>query len=179
MEGECFLCCCSNCEQFHSLGTYRTSVFPLSLYRTKSSIGQLALYKTLLLLLMLRKTVRQEQIQGTKSTRNQTSMLNEIWTSVFMNQNSVFLFCLPISNWKFHRAVLFWKSVFSSQTTRANPVFKSSIIELKVQSAASPNRTEQVCLSCGRTTGRSNSKSDQIGPVSHRIKRACCVHQPN
>ena len=49
------------------------------------------------------------------------------WTSVFMNRNSVFFLCLPTFNWKFYRAAFVWKSVFSSRTTRANPVFKSSI----------------------------------------------------
>ena len=68
------LLCLSNCEQFHSLRTYRTSVFPLSLYRNESSIGERTLYKTLLLIRILRKTVRQEQIQDTKSTRNRTSV---------------------------------------------------------------------------------------------------------
>ena len=49
------------------LRTYRTSVFPLSLYRNESSIGERTLYKTLLLIRIFRKTVRQEQIQDTKS----------------------------------------------------------------------------------------------------------------
>ena len=49
-------------------------MFPLSLYRNESSIGERTLYKTLLLIRILRKTVRQEQIQDTKSTRNRTSV---------------------------------------------------------------------------------------------------------
>ena len=70
------LLCLSNCEQFHSLITYmyRTSISPLSLFRTESSIGQRALYKTLLLIQILRKSVREEQIQDTKSTQNRTSV---------------------------------------------------------------------------------------------------------
>ena len=76
MEYHCFLLLLrlSKCEQFHSLRTYRTSVFPLSLYRIESSIGERTLYKTLLLIRIFRKTVRQEQIQDTKSTRNRTSV---------------------------------------------------------------------------------------------------------
>ena len=53
-------------DLFHSL---RTIVFPLSLYRNESSIGERTLYKNLLLIRIFRKTVRQEQIQDTKSTR--------------------------------------------------------------------------------------------------------------
>ena len=68
------LLCLSNCEQFHSLRTYRTSVFPLSLYWNESSIGERTLYKTLFLIRIFRKTVRQEQIQDTKSTRKRTSV---------------------------------------------------------------------------------------------------------
>ena len=68
------LLCLSNCGQFHSLRTYRTRVFPLSLYRNESSIGERTLYKTLLLIRIFGKTVRQEQIQETKSTRNRTSV---------------------------------------------------------------------------------------------------------
>ena len=87
----------------YSLRTYGTSVFPLSLYRNESSIGERTLYKTILLIRIFRKTVRQEHIQDTKSTTNQR-VPPKNWTSVFMNRNSVFLLCLPISNWKFHRA---------------------------------------------------------------------------
>ena len=64
-------------EEFHSLRTYRTSVFPVSLYRNESSIGERTLYKTLLLIRILRKTVRQEQIQDTKSTQNRTSVFTK------------------------------------------------------------------------------------------------------
>ena len=75
MEYHCFLCCCvyPTVNNF-SLRIYRTSVFPLSLYRNESSIGERTLYKTLLLIRIFRKTVRQEQIQDTKSTRKRTSV---------------------------------------------------------------------------------------------------------
>ena len=87
------LLCLSNCEQFHSLRTYRTSVIPLSLYRNESLIGERTLYKTLLLIRILRKTVRQEQIQDTKSTRNRTS----VFTTSLKCQSSPRLRVVPLS----------------------------------------------------------------------------------
>ena len=81
------LLCLSNYEQFHGLRTYQTSVFPLSFYRTESSIGQHVFYKTRLLIRTLRKTVRQKQIQDTKSTQNRTSVF-----STELNE--------PIHEWK-------------------------------------------------------------------------------
>ena len=45
----------------------------------------------------------------------------QYWLSLFIHRNSEFLLCLPILNWKN------WMGVFISQTTRANPVFKSSV----------------------------------------------------
>ena len=98
------LLCLSNCEQFHSLRTYRTSVFPLSLYRNESSVGERTLYKTLLLIRILRKTVRQEQIQDTKIDTKPNQRVHHRIERACSWIESVFLLCLPISNWKFHRA---------------------------------------------------------------------------
>ena len=63
------LLCLSNCEQFHSLKTYRTSVFPLSLYRNESSIGERTLYKILLLIRIFRKTANPRHKIDTKTNR--------------------------------------------------------------------------------------------------------------
>ena len=95
------LLCFSNCEQFNSLRTYRTSVFSLSLYRNESSIGERTLYKTLLLIRIFRKTVRQEQIQDTKSTQKRTSVfITELNERVHESKQ-----CIPsLFTWKFHRA---------------------------------------------------------------------------
>ena len=121
------LLCLSNCEQFHSLRTYRTSVFPLSLYRNESSIGERTLYKTLLLIRIFRKTVRQEQIQDTKSTRKRTSVFTtELNERVHESKQ-----CIPslftYIELKVPSGSFFGKIVFTSRTTRANPVLKSSI----------------------------------------------------
>ena len=158
------LLCLSNCEQFHSLRTYRTSVFPLSLYRNESSIGERTLYKTLLLIRILRKTVRQEQIQDTKSTRNRTS--------VFLNRNSVFPLCLPISNWKFHRAA-FLERVCSpveplEQIQCWNLAYRT---EGSVGSVSEQNWTSVFII-------QSNPAfKTQIGSVCHRIKRVVFINQ--
>ena len=119
------LLCLSNCEQFHSLRTYRTSVFPPSLY--ESSIGERTLYKTLLLIRIFRKTVRQEQIQDTKSTRKRTSVFTtELNERVHESKQ-----CIPslftYIELKVPSGSFFGKIVFTSRTTRANPVLKYSI----------------------------------------------------
>ena len=121
------LLCLSNFEQFHSLRTYRTSVFPLSLYRNESSIGERTLYKTLLLIRIFRKTVRQEQIQDTKSTRKRTSVFTtELNERVHESKQ-----CIPslytYIELKVPSGSFFGKIVFTSRITRANPVLKSSI----------------------------------------------------
>ena len=121
------LLCLSNCEQFHILRTYRTSVFPLSLYRNESSIGERTLYKTLLLIRILRKTVRQEQIRDTKSTQNRTSVFTtELNERVHESKQ-----CIPslftYIELKVPSGSFFGKSVFTSRTPRTNPVLKSSI----------------------------------------------------
>ena len=160
--------CLSNCEQFHSLRTYRTSVFPLSLYRNESSIGERTLYKTLLLIRIFRKTVRQEQIQDTKSTRKRISVFTtELNERVHESKQ-----CIPslftYIELKVPSGSFFGKIVFTSRTTRANPV-----IELKVESAVFPNRTERACLSYSRIQC-SKHKSDLF---CHRIKRVKFINQ--
>ena len=160
--------CLSNCEQFHSLRTYRTSVFPLSLYRNESSIGERTLYKTLLLIRIFRKTVRQEQIQDTKSTRKRISVFTtELNERVHESKQ-----CIPslftYIELKVPSGSFFGKIVFTSRTTRANPV-----IELKVESAVFPNRTERACLSYSRIQC-SKHKSDLF---CHRIKRVMFINQ--
>ena len=158
------LLCLSNCEQFHSLRTYRTSVFPLSLYRNESSIGERTLYKTLLLIRIFRKTVRQEQIQDTKSTRKRTSVFTtELNERVHESKQ-----CIPslftYIELKVPSGSFFGKIVFTSRTSRANPVLKSSIF---------PNRTERACLSYSRIQC-SKHKSDLF---CHRIKRVVFINQ--
>ena len=130
------LLCLSNCEQFHSLRTYRTSVFPLSLYRNESSIGERTLYKTLLLIRILRKTVRQEQIQDTKSTRKRTSVFTTELNERVHESKQCIPSLLTYIELKVPSGSFFGKIVFTSRTTRANPVLKSSI------SAVFPYRTE-------------------------------------
>ena len=127
MEYHCFLCCCvyPTVNNFTSLRTYRTSVFPLSLYRNESSIGERTL--TLLLIRILRKTVRQEQIQDTKSTRDRTSVFTtELNERVHESKQ-----CIPslftYIELKVPSGSFLGKIVFTSRTTRANPVLKSSI----------------------------------------------------
>ena len=115
-------------------------MFPLSLYRPESSTEQHALYKTLLVIRILRKTVRQEQMQDTKSTTNQTSMFTTKWMSIFINQNTVFFLFLPISNWKFRQTAFLCNSALNNLTTRAIAVFKS-IHPIWVVIKSPPSRT--------------------------------------
>ena len=127
MEYHSFLCCCVYPTVNNFIRTYRTSVFPLSLYRNESSIGERTLYKTLLLIRILRKTVRQEQIQDTKSTRNRTSVFTtELNERVHESKQ-----CIPslftYIELKVPSGSFFGKVVFTSRTTRANPVLKSSM----------------------------------------------------
>ena len=69
-----------------------------------------------------------------------------------------------------------WVLAFISRTSRANPVFKSSISNWRFSGAAFPNRTEWVCLpvkpleqiQCSNLVFKT-----QIEPVWHRIKQAC------
>ena len=92
------------------------------------------------------------KIQNRHETEPSCSPQN--WTSVFLNRNSVL---------KVPSGSVFWKSVLSSRTTRANPVFKSSISNWRF-----PNRTEdtvRVCLSCCRTAG--------ANPVFKHTNRTC------
>ena len=127
MKYHCFLCCCVYPTANNFIRTYRTSVFPLSFYRNESSVGERTLYKTLLLIRILRKTVRQEQIQDTKSTRNRTSVFTtELNERVHESKQ-----CIPslfaYSELKVPSGSFLGKIVFTSRTTRANPVLKSSI----------------------------------------------------
>ena len=143
-------------------------MFPLSLYRNESSIGERTLYKTLLLIRIFRKTVRQEQIQDTKSTRKRISVFTtELNERVHESKQ-----CIPslftYIELKVPSGSFFGKIVFTSRTTRANPV-----IELKVESAVFPNRTERACLSYSRIQC-SKHKSDLF---CHRIKRVMFINQ--
>ena len=107
--------------------TLSNMLHPLSLYRNESSSGERTLYKTLLLIRIFRKTVRQEQIQDTKSTRKRTSVFTtELNERVHESKQ-----CIPslftYIELKVPPGSFFGKIVFTSRTTRANPVLKSSI----------------------------------------------------
>ena len=104
-------------------------MFPLSLYRNESSVGEPTLYKTLLLIRIFRKTVRQEQIQDTKSTWKRTSVFTtELNERVRIHESKQ---CIPslftYIELKVPSGSFFGKIVFTSRTTRANPVLKPSI----------------------------------------------------
>ena len=155
--------------------TYRTSVFPLSLYRNESSIGERTLYKTLLLIRIFRKTVRQEQIQDTKSTRKRTSVFTtELNERVHESKQ-----CIPslftYIELKVPSGSFFGKIVFASRTTRANPVLKSSISNWRLsrQCFRTELWTERACLSYSRIQC-SKHKSDLF---CHRIKRVVFINQ--
>ena len=113
------------CFVYVRLRTYRTSVFPLSLYRNESSIGERTLYKTRFLIRIFRKTVRQEQIQDTKSTRKRTSVFTtELNERVHESKQ-----CIPslftYIELKVPSGSFFGKIVFTSRTTRANLAYRT------------------------------------------------------
>ena len=116
--------------QLHSLRTYWTSVFPLSLYRTESSIRQHALYKALLVIRILSKTVNKSKSKTQNRHETEPASSPQNWTSMFMNRNSVFLLCMFTKiELKVLSGSVFFEIVCSSvePLVRANPVFKSSI----------------------------------------------------
>ena len=131
MEDHCFLCCCvyPTVNNFIVSEHIELACFLSHFIEMKheSSIKERTLYKTLLLIRILRKTVRQEQIQDTKSTRNRTSVFTtELNERVHESKQ-----CIPslftYIELKVPSGSFFGKSVFTSRTTRANPVLKSSI----------------------------------------------------
>ena len=99
MEYHCFLCRCvyPTVNNFIVSEHIEPACFLSHFIEMKVQLGSVPFYKTLLLIRIFRKTVRQEQIQDTKSTRNRTSVFTtELNRSVFMNRNSVFLLCFNL-----------------------------------------------------------------------------------
>ena len=146
-------------------------MFPLSLYRNESSIGERTLYKTLLLIRIFRKTVRQEQIQDTKLTWKRTSVFTtELNERVHESKQ-----CIPslftYIELKVPSGSFFGKIVFTSRTTRANPVLKSSISNWRLSRQCV--RTERACLSYSQIQC-SKHKSDLF---CDRIKRVVFIDQ--
>ena len=107
-----------NCEQFHSLEAYWTSVFPLTLPLSSWKFNRAACP----LQNSCNSNIAEENCYTRPNPVSKTQNRHEtepecslqIWTSVFMNRNSAFLLCLPISNWNFHRAASFEERVCSS-----------------------------------------------------------------
>ena len=182
VEGECFLCCCLYWSVYNFIVSEHIELacfLSLCRYRAESSIGQRALYKTLLLNRILRKTVRQEQIQCPRhkinTKPNQRVHHRTERACSWIKTYSVLLFCLHISKWKFHRAV------FIIRTARANPAFKYSISNWRFSRAAFLNRTEQACLSVEPLEEIQCSNivfKTQIEPVCHILNKRA-VHQSN
>ena len=148
-------------------------MFPLSLYRNESSIGERTLYKTLLLIRIFRKTVRQEQIQDTKSTRKRISVFTTELNERVHESKQCFPSLFSYIELKVPSGSFFGKIVFTSRTTRANPV-----IELKVESAVFPNRTERACLSTVESSVQNTNRicfATELNESCSSIKLACSL----
>ena len=134
------------CVQLHSLRTYRTSVFPLTL-----SLSSWKFNRAASSLQNSSNSNTEENCYTIANPVSKTQNLHETepacspqdWTNVVLNRNSVLLLCLHISKWKFHRAV------FIIRTTRANPAFK--YIAYRTESSVGQRfwteLTGRVCLS--------------------------------
>ena len=142
----------------------------LCLYRAESSVGQRAFYKTLLLIRILRKTVRLEQIQCPRdkiNTKPNQRVHHRTERGCFWIET---VYCFSVytyrTQWKLHRAV------FIVRTTRANPAFKYSMSNWRFSRAVFLNRTEPVCLSVKPLEQIQCSNivlKTQIEPVCHII----------
>ena len=124
MEYHCFLCCCVYPTVINFIVSEHIEPVCFLSHFIEMKVQ---LYKTLFLIRIFRKTVRQEQIQDTKSTRKRTSVFTtELNERVHESKQ-----CIPslftYIELKVPSGSFFGKIVFTSRTTRANPVLKSSI----------------------------------------------------
>ena len=143
-------------------------MFPLSLYWNESSIGERTLYKTLLLIRILRKTVRQEQIQDAKSTQNRTSVFTTELNECVHESKQCIPSLFTYIELKVPSGSFFGRIVFTSRTTRANPVLKSSISNWRLSWQCFRTDLSYCQIQC------SKHKSDLF---CDRIKRVVFINQ--
>ena len=164
MEGECFLCYFIVSEHIE------LACFFSHFIELKVQSGSVPFTKLFFSFEYWGKLLDKSKSKTQNRHETEPACSPQNWTSVFMNQNSIFLLCLPtvLLNWKFHRAAFIWKSVFSSRTTRANPVFKSSISNWRFSRQHFQTELNECVYHAVELMFKT-----QIGPVCHRIKRAC------